>query len=184
MSTQMRKSKPSRVASAAPSGAPTNRTVPSVIAFSELALLRSGPLPTTAGTCACAAGRNSTEPALSRASAKYNSQTVSGDRTSSRTETATARNRSVEYISRRRSQRSVSTPANGPNSSNGRYSAARVSPVAISEPVRCRTYAGTAMTSSQLPNVLTSRPDHSSRKSRMRSAANMRPPGSVSMRGV
>lgn len=46
-----------------------NRTTPSVAAFQELALLNAAPIPTTAGTCAWAAGRNATAPTLSATTA-------------------------------------------------------------------------------------------------------------------
>ena len=147
--------------------------MPLLTEFSALALLSREPVPTMAGVRACQAGVLSTTPAFSATSAAYSTQYRPGAVPSSITATAPAQNRLVPIIRRRRSHRSAKTPATGPRSRNGRYSAATVSPVARSEPVTRKMWVGMASVSSHEPSELIRPPAHSSRKSRIRSAWSM-----------
>ena len=122
-----------------PSGPPISRTVPPPNEFSALALLSTDPVPTMAGMRAWAAGAYSTLPVFSAISAAYSTQYLLGPVPASMDATAAADIRLAAIIRRRRSYRSAMTPATGPSSSSGKYSAATVSPVSRSEPVTSRT---------------------------------------------
>ncbi len=165
---------PSSTSRIAPSGPPIRRTAPPLSEVSELAALSSGPVPTTAGTRASRAGPYKTMPVFSPTRARYSTQYRPGASPASIAATEAAHTRLAAIIRRRRSSRSLNTPAIGPSSTSGTYSAAAASPVSRSDPVTWRMCAGMAMVSSHVPRLLITPPAHSSRKSRTRSAWSMR----------